>query len=485
MKTFYFTTAMAAALMLAAGCKSNSSAPAYASNPWQDDYSQLAAMENYRQWGTYNVHDPACRKFGDWFYMYSTDAIFAENRREAREKGVPLGFVQVRRSKDLVHWEFVGWAFNEIPPEAVEWVRTNNDGRGATNIWAPYVIRYGDVYRLYYCVSAFGKKISYLGLAEAPMPEGPWTLKGAVVKTNDASIMNAIDPTIIEDPKTGRQLMIYGSYFGGLFSVELNPVTGLPFREGDQGKVVARRANYQKDNLEAPEIIYHPVFDKYYLFVSYDPLMTTYNVRVGRSDSPDGPFLDFDGQDLRDTTNNFPILTAAYRFDNHPGWAGVGHCGVVEDQGRYFMMHQGRLAPYNMMMDLHVREVFFTPDGWAVVSPERYAGTPQKSLKAKDLKGEWEIIRIREPHYDRRLEAGQILPGQGMQPEEFNLSQHYRLDSCVWSFDAAKQLLSIELDGEKIKDLRVFCGHDWENRRDCILFTGLDATGRSVWGKKL
>ena len=45
------------------------------------------------------------KKIGDTYYMYSTDAIFAENRKEAEEKNVPLGFIQVRKSKDLVHWD--------------------------------------------------------------------------------------------------------------------------------------------------------------------------------------------------------------------------------------------------------------------------------------------------------------------------------------------------------------------------------------------
>ncbi len=97
-------------------------------------------MDNYRLWGTYNVHDPSCRKLGDYYYMYSTDAILGENRQEAEEKNVPLGYIQVRRSKDLVKWEFVGWAFPEIPQEAVEWVRSHAGGEGATNIWAPYII---------------------------------------------------------------------------------------------------------------------------------------------------------------------------------------------------------------------------------------------------------------------------------------------------------------------------------------------------------
>ena len=272
-------------------------------------------------------------------------------------------------------------------------MRSHADGKGATNIWAPYIIPFGDKYRLYYCVSAFGLKTSYIGLAESASPEGPWMQRGCVVKTDATSVMNAIDPSIIADSATGKWWMHYGSFFGGLYCVELNPETGLPVQEGDQGHLIARRATYWKDNLEAPEIIYNPELKQYYLFVSYDPLMTTYNVRVGRSDKAEGPFVDYFGVELKDTTNNFPILTAPYRFNNHPGWAGTAHCAVfTSDEGQYFMAHQGRLSPHNQMMDLHLRQVFFTSDGWPVVSPERYTGSASRKFSAADIVGEWEII---------------------------------------------------------------------------------------------
>ncbi|WP_373798621.1 family 43 glycosylhydrolase, partial [Bacteroides heparinolyticus] len=151
------------ALLLLAGCGAASSfAPMPFPNPWADDYTPFFSMENYRSWGTYNVHDPSCRKLGDYYYMYSTDAIYRENKKEAEKKGVPLGYIQVRRSKDLVNWEFCGWAFPKIPQEAMEWVRSRAGGQGATNIWAPYIIPFGKKYRLYYCVSAFGRKTSYI-----------------------------------------------------------------------------------------------------------------------------------------------------------------------------------------------------------------------------------------------------------------------------------------------------------------------------------
>jgi arabinan endo-1,5-alpha-L-arabinosidase len=288
--------------------------------------------------------------------------------------------------------------------------------------------------------------------------------------------------------------MIYGSYFGGLFAVRLNPETGLALREGDLGHLVARRANPKKDNLEAPEVIYNQEFKKYYLFVSYDPLMTTYNVRVGRSDKPEGPYYDFFGNDLRETTNNYPVLTHPYRFANHAGWAGTGHCGVVEDGGKFFMLHQARLSPENGMMDLHVREIFWTADGWAVVSPQRYAGIEQQKLSAGDFAGQWEIITICDEAGDRELQAGQILGGQGrLLPNEVNVSEIYTFEksgkisgkkSGKWTFNAGNQLV-ITFENEKQTTLIPHTGQDWENRRKTILFTGLTEKGFSLWGKKL
>lgn len=156
-------------------------------------------------------------------------------------------------------------------------------------------------------------------------------------------------------------------------------------------------------------------------------------------------------------------------------------------------------------MVLHVRQLFFTPDGWPVVSPERYAGTPPREFTEADLVGEWEIIRVQEPKYERQLEAGQILWGEGeLKDGEWNLSTRVNLaknGTCAgemtddewknvqmngnWSFLTEKQLLMIESDKEIIENLIIFAGHDWENETETILFTGLDSRGRSVWGKRI
>lgn len=475
-------------------CSQKSFEPAYSENSWSDDYASVSGMKDYKEWGTYNVHDPSCLLIGDTYYMYSTDAIFKTDSTAIKNDSLPFGYIQVRKSKDLVNWDFVGWAFDAIPREAKDWVLEQSGGVGASNIWAPYIMEYEGKYRLYYSVSAFAMQTSYIGLAESDSPEGPWELKGCVVKTKTGDVMNAIDPSIVVNQETGEHWMHYGSYFGGLHCVQLDPETGLSMREGDQGHLTARRYDGRKNNIEAPEIIYNPVLKQYFLFVSYDPLMTTYNVRVGRSDKPEGPFTDFFGKDMREETDNYPILTYPYQFNNHPGWAGTAHCCVFRDsKGRFFMAHQARLCPENHMMDLHVRSICWTNDGWPVVSPERYAGTAQRRITKADLPGEWEIIEIEGEVPGRDLEAGQVLWGENkLKMDERNGSVNITVSkdlSISGGYAGTCDLYQtgmLELNvNDSVFTVFLFMGQDWENQTQTILFTGLNPEGHSIWGKKV
>ncbi|WP_437922074.1 arabinan endo-1,5-alpha-L-arabinosidase [Sphingobacterium sp. LRF_L2] len=472
---------------------SNSKQVTKRSNPWQDDYRDKSAMTSYASWGTYNVHDPSCLLVGDTYYMYSTDAILGEDSIAIKKNKLPFGYIQLRKSKDLVHWEYVGWALDEIPAEMKSWVLTHAHQKGATNIWAPYLLKYKDKFRLYFSVSAFGRQTSCIGFAESTKPDGPWDYKGIVVKTKQGDAMNAIDPSIVTDPQTGEQWMHYGSFFGGLYAVKLNAETGFVQKNGDQGQLIARRFDGKKNNIEAPEIIYNPTLKKYFLFVSYDPLMTTYNIRVGRSESANGPFLDYNGKNLSEEIEHFPILTYPYAFEKHAGWSGTGHCSVFSDaSGQYFMAHQARLAPENHQMVLHVRQIFWNSDGWPVLSPERYNGDQNAKLKAKDIIGTWETILIKGQVPDRNLEAGQILWGENkLQKDEMNLAQKiiFHKDQTftgtyqgTWSL--SKNSLTLHTAANEIQ-LKVFEGQDWENEQKTILFSGLDQQGFSFWGKRI
>jgi arabinan endo-1,5-alpha-L-arabinosidase len=484
--------AISLVIILTTSCGGNRSVNGTKGPEYSDDYSDIWKPVNCKLWGPYNVHDPSCIKAGEFFYLYSTDAIYFKERPEKEDFPEKMGNIQVRRSKDLVNWEFIGWAFDTIPAEAVQYLASVSGGKKPQNIWAPYVIEWKGQYRMYFAVSLFGAKTSYLGLAVSSSPEGPWDQKGAVVKTDDTDPMNAIDPTVIADAKTGRHWMHYGSFFGGLYCVELNPETGHTLKDGDKGHLVARRAEYRTRNLEAPEIIYNPELDKFYLFTSYDALFSHYNIRVGRSDKPEGPFVDCFGKDLADTTNNYPILTYAYRFSHHPGWAGVGHCGVINDNGRYFMFHQGRLAPDNLMIVLHVREMFWNSDGWPVVSPERYAAMPERKIKNRDVIGPWEMITLNEVKDTVVLWQGQI-PYGGWHydttlfdnPVVISFREGGSMENWpghTWKLNNDR--LWIE-NSEGSTEFIVSNGWDWERKKQTLTASGINPKGIGVWVKKL
>jgi len=460
--------------------------PNSALNPWVDNYSHVASYENRNAWGTYNVHDPIVRKFGDTYYAYSTDAIWfppVDTTKPRSNEKPEIGNIQMRKSKDLVHWDFCGWAFKNIPTDAWNWVYPISKEKTSRGLWAPFVLEHNGIYRLYYCLSTFGQKVSYIGLAEATTPLGPWEAKGCVVKTDASSVMNAIDPTVIDDQETGRQWMVYGSFFGGLFALELDKETGLAKTEGDQGHLVAHRANYQRDNMEAPEVIYNPTTKKYYMFVSYGPLATTYNVRVSIADKPEGPYADYFGTNPAGEVNTLPMLTAPYQFEGHCGWAGLGHCTVFEDgKGNYFLASQGRLGSNIGMMDFHIRQLFFNSKGWPVVSPERYAGEENRKFAKNDLYGTWEIIRLKDKEAERELRDGQVIGG--LMDEEINKSTKMKFFSKN-IVDFKDNEFTLCLENEKIRNVVSFFGHDWELQTSTILFSGIDNEGYAVWGKKI
>jgi len=435
-----------------------------------DDYRKIAAFKYHDRWGTHNVHDPSCIKTGQWYYLYSTDVAFGW--RNLKRVGI-----QIRKSKDLVHWQFVGWAFNGIPGEAEKYVCKVNNGKSPRNMWAPYIMKVGNVFRLYYVVSVFGSNASYIGLATSKFPEGPWKQLGSVVKTTHLDKMNAIDPTVAINHKNGKYWMIYGSYFSGIYAVELNPTTGLTKKTNDKGKLIARRNGQdlgkKRAYIEGPEVIYNPKLKKYYLFLSYGPLMTTYNIRVGRADKPDGPYTDYHGYNLISPIDNFPIIIHPYKFDNHPGWNGTGHCAMLRVGDKYFILHQGRLAPQNRMMDLHVRRILWTKHGWPIASPERFDNVTQYPVKRNEIEGEWENIILNPDstvdHSNHiRVMANGKLEGFGK----------YR----TWSLDG-DTLKFTSTNGNTTVSLQLLRAWDWENHERTIVYTGLNNQGIGIWGK--
>ncbi len=446
-------------------------------NSIKDTYDDVASFSFYQKWGPYNVHDPSIKKFDGFYYSYSTDVAYGTDVKPG---------IQVRKSKDLVEWNFVGWAFNSLPVEASQFIQSKG-GTPFNSIWAPYIMKWGSQHRLYYSLSSSTPRLSAIGLATASSPEGPWKESGLVVTSqNDNTIQtNAIDPSVIVTP-SGEHWMYYGSAWDGIYVLKLDPATGLAAAGQGKGVRIANRgftAGNYNGNIEAPEVVYNASLNKYFLFISYDWLETKYNVRVAKGDKPDGPFYDYNGRDVNSNEDHGPMILAPYQFAGHSGWQGTAHCAVFDDNGQYFMAHQGRPGINKFYMNMHVRKMYWTPDGWPVVSPERYAALPLTAVSQSELTGDWEQVNL---NY-------RVVPGyQNEQTSpDFQVATSLALNAngtinndagSSWTFTAP--LLQIKWLNGNTDKLIVDRERDWENKKNTIIFTGLNNSGIAVWGKK-
>jgi arabinan endo-1,5-alpha-L-arabinosidase len=429
-----------------------------------DTYQEY--YNNESKWAGFNVHDPTVYKDGDYYYMYNTD--------------VALGLTAVsgcmkRRSKDLVNWEFLGRAFPDVPQSAKNFFLPYNPSYTNSGIWAPFLTKYKNEFRLYYSAPGglANQNLAFLGYATSSSANGPWTDKGKITGSVPGDTINAIDPTVVVDRITGRHWMAYGSYQNGIYVVELDSTSGGLKTTGDRGIKIAGRNGGRNAAIEGPEINYRNGW--YYLFVSYDWLEDFYNVRVGRSRNPNGPYLDFNGVNMALYSDNVPMIEAPYQFNNHEGWQGTGHCSVYNDNGTYYIFNQARPSTSIYNMDLHVRKMYWIND-WPVLSPERYAGVPQCTITADSLVGKWENLEL---IYSKVLAHSTSTT--------IELSSNRTIDNNAlntWSLQDSTLALSFN-SGQKIYKTIVSFGWDWENRCVTMLYTGINGSGICTWGKKI
>jgi arabinan endo-1,5-alpha-L-arabinosidase len=213
-------------------------------------------------------------------------------------------------------------------------------------------------------------------------------------------------------------------------------------------------------------------------------LQTKYNVRVCKSDNPEGPFYDFIGADANTNTDHGPMILAPYQFNGHGGWQGTAHCGVFDDgNGQYYMAHQGRPGVNSYFMDLHIRKIFWTPDGWPVVSPERYAWEDNSTVAKDSITGNWEQIIL----------GYTVMPGYGNEQTNpnFQIATNITIDATgtingdaanTWTYTAP--WLQLKWGNGFTDKVFVQKGRDWENKKSTVIFTGLNNAGTAVWGKK-
>lgn len=253
-------------------------------------------------------------------------------------------------SPDLTNWAEGPKVF-DAPPAWHEQMVPGNRGY----LWAPDVIKRDGRYWLYYSVSTFGKNTSAIGLATSPTldPSDPaygWKDEGIVIRSGPSDPFNTIDPCVLAAPN-GKLRMVFGSYWSGIYGLELDNATGLPKKNAQP-----ERLAWNKD-IEAAAIIFRDGY--YYLFVNWGACCkgtdSTYEIRVGRSRNPGGPFRDKRGKDMV-LGGGTPFLASEGPF------VGPGHFAAIEGSPCFGFHYYD--AGARGLAQLGIRELKWGPDGW-------------------------------------------------------------------------------------------------------------------------
>ncbi|RMZ31426.1 hypothetical protein D0859_04427 [Hortaea werneckii] len=252
------------------------------------------------------------RVYDGHYYSFSTHGLTVISR--ASKKGSIDGY-----------WEIIG--------SVLDAGSSVIDNPGSTDPWAPDVHKVGDTYYDYYSVSQFGSQISAIGLATSKtlMP-GSWTDHGEVFSsdpnaTYPLNVTNAIDANLFIDPKTKTPYINYGSFWSNIYQFELTD----DLKDIKQDTAVQLSLDpVAPQPEEGAYMNYHDGW--YYLWYSHGTCCgynasalpapgEEYSIRVGRSRSPRGPFVDREGVKL--TEGGGYIVYGSHDFVYGPGGQGV------------------------------------------------------------------------------------------------------------------------------------------------------------------
>jgi len=251
--------------------------------------------------------DPTVIRAPDGFYYgYATQS----------ERAGRMVNIQVARSADLTHWQYLGDAL----PAKPRWASTTQD------FWAPHVERDGARYIMYYSAKPDTSDERHglcLAVATASSPAGPFVDVGHPLQCGETFVN--IDPMAFDDPATGKRLLYWGSGFKPLKVQELAP-DRLSFAPGSAPKDLVW-PNPVKDAfpvlVEGSWVVRRGAY--YYLFYSGDNCCgpkANYAVMVARSRSATGPF-----ETLEQATGKPHSIILEKRGQ----WIAPGHNSIVTD----------------------------------------------------------------------------------------------------------------------------------------------------------
>ncbi len=411
------------------------------------------------------IHDPAI--FVDTQNGEKTYYVFGTHITQAKSQ--VLGDWQVpKRNNGYVNMDdnvIFGNTTENLAP-IFEWAGHNDaDSNNGFNLWAPDVIYNEDfewkdgskgAYLYYFSASSTWRR-SAIGLMASTDPEGPYTFVDTLVYSgfsqedatdgsernihyenthlpqlikegkvdsfnpkwtrkmgkeyNTDYAPNALDPALIED-SDGKLWMVYGSWSGGIFLLEIDKSTGLPIYPKtdsvtEDGRLIDRyfgiklAGGYHRSS-EGPYITYHQKSKQYYLYLTYGGLASDggYNMRVFKSDSITGPFVDAKGSrpifTQSDVNDNYGVkIMGNYQLEGmSKGYKSAGHNSVLIDDEKMYLVFHTRFQNQGESFEMKLHEMTLNQKQWPVVYPyeHKYNLVIDKPIEATEVEGQYEII---------------------------------------------------------------------------------------------
>ena len=464
-----------------------------------------------------SVHDPSIVKVDGKYYIFGSHMSTAVSEDLRTWTSLGDGY----KVKDQIYYElmankdafaYAGSKNSVIPSDDRTW-----------HVWAPDVIYNEEtgLYYLYFCTSSTWNA-SNLCYATSENIDGPYEWKGALIysgftaqtlddtdvaeyvdrdtakdryikKSNEYNFNkypNAIDPTVLYDGD-GRLWMVYGSWSGGMYLLELDKSTGEVIHpEEDEANRVdpyfgKRLLGGNHSSIEGPYILYDEESGYYYLFVSYGGLAREggYQIRVFRSETIDGDYVDMNGEYPMDTDNpeHYPYglkLSGNYFLPSlEMAYMATGHnSAFVDEDGKKYIVNHTRFDNKTEEHEPRVHQFIVNEEGWPCMLPYATDGetVSESGYSMTDVAGRYYVIN-----------QGTAINAEIAQPFILYLDESGKVygDGVEGSWEMKDNTCYMKVSYQGTDYSGVFCQMNDEAGTQVMTFSAV-GNNESVWGVK-
>lgn len=462
-----------------------------------------------------SVHDPSILEADGAYYIFGSHMSAAKSDDLKNWKTVSDGYMKNNPVYGQVY---------DVADEAFAYSGSKNSlivtDDKTTHVWAPDVIYNKKMkkYCMYYCMTSTWNA-SNLCFGISDNPEGPYVWQSALLYsgfnnstldgTNVLEVVeesyakkhyikggaynfedypNAIDPSVFYD-KDGKMWMVYGSWSGGIYLLEIDESTGnIIFPEGNEEKRVdpyfgKKLIGGGHISIEGPYIIYDSESDYYYLYVSYGALTSNggYQIRAFRSKTVDGDYVDMKGEypEKSSIHQNFGLkLSGNYKLPSlEKAYMATGHNSalIASDKRKYIIFH----TRFNDSGEGHsprVHQMLLNKEGWPCMLPYQ----TQNELVEENGYSEGQMIGR---YYV--INQGTAINNEIANPVIIYLNADGSLEgrevSGSWSKTENTYYMRLVVDDKEYSG--VFCAMLDEAGTECMVFSAV-GENESLWGVK-